>query len=67
MKHRESSPWRSSIKEVPKLEITAILPHQRYVFLESDYTLPVIDAVDLNVQQVEFWWLFVRGLNEPLL
>ena len=53
MKHRESPPARPSIEEAQKLELKALPSHLRYVFLGRDDTLPVIIALDLNVQQVE--------------
>ena len=53
MKHREYSPARPSIDEALKLEIKALQPHLRYVFLGRDDTMPVINASNLNVQQVE--------------
>ena len=53
MKHREYSPAKSSTKEAPKLERKVLPPHRRYVFLGRDDILPVIIALDLNVEQVE--------------
>ena len=53
MKHRESPPAKPSIEEAPKLELKALPPHLRYVFLGRDYTLLVIIAADLNQRQVE--------------
>ena len=35
MKHHESPPTKSSIDEAPKVEINALPPHMRYVFLEK--------------------------------
>ena len=52
MKHRESPPVKPSIEEAPKLELNALPPHLRYVFLVKDDTLLVIIASDLNVEQV---------------
>ena len=53
MKHHESPPMRPSIEEAPKFKLKVLSPHMRYVFLGIDYTLSVIIAMDLNVQQVE--------------
>ena len=53
MKHRESPLAKPSIVEAPKLKLKALPPHLRYVFLGRDDILPVIIALDLNVQQVE--------------
>ena len=53
MKHRESSPVKPSIEKAPKLELNVLPPHLRYVFLGRDDTMPVINASNLNVQQVE--------------
>ena len=53
MKHRESSIVKSSIEEAPKFELTALLPHRRYVFLGKGDSLPLIIELDLNMQQVE--------------
>ena len=53
MKHRESPPAKPSIEEAPKVELKALPPHLRYVFLGKGDTLPVIIASDLNVHQVE--------------
>ena len=44
---------KPSIEEAPKLELNALPPHLRYVFLVKDDTLLVIIASDLNVEQVE--------------
>ena len=53
MNHRESPPMKPSIDEAPKVEIKALPPHMRYVFLGRDNILPVIIAADFNGQQVE--------------
>ena len=53
MKHRESPPARPSIEEAQKLELKALPSHLRYVFLGRDDILPVIIALDLNVEHVE--------------
>ena len=53
MKNRESPPTRPSIVEAPKLELKALPPHLRYVYLGEENTLPVIIAADLNARQVE--------------
>ena len=42
MKH--VNPVRPSIEEAPKLELKALPPHVRYVFLGRDETLSVIIA-----------------------
>ena len=54
IKHRESPTTKPFTEEAPKLEIKALPPHMRYVFLGGDDTLPVIITSDLNVEQVEF-------------
>ena len=54
LKHHESPPARPSIVEAPKLDLKAIPPHMRYVFLGGDDTLPVIIVTELNAQQVEY-------------
>ena len=53
IKHREYPPTKPSIEEAPKLELKALPPHLRFVFLGRDDTLLVIIASDLNVEQVE--------------
>ena len=53
MKYRKSPPLKPSIEKGQKLEINALPPHLRYVFLGKGDTLPVIIASDLNVEQVE--------------
>ena len=53
MNHRESPPMKPSIDEALKLELKALPLYLRYVFLGRDDTLPVIIALDLNVEQVE--------------
>ena len=52
MQNRESQHIKTSIEEAPKLELKALPPHLRYVFLGKDDFLPVIIASDLNVDQV---------------
>ena len=52
MKNGEPSPPKPSIEEVPKVELQALLPHLRYVFMVKSDHLLVIIASDLNVQQV---------------
>ena len=54
MQHRESPHVKPSIKEAPKLELTVVPPHLRYVLLGNEVTLQVTIAVDLNGQQVEY-------------
>ena len=53
MKYRESPPAKPSIEEAPKLELKALPPHLRYVFLGRNDNFLVIIASDLNLQQVE--------------
>lgn len=53
MKHHGSPPVKPSIENAPKLEIKALPPHMRYVFLARDNTFSVIIAVDLYRAQVE--------------
>ena len=53
MEHCESPPAKPSIEEAPKVELKALPPHLRYVFLGKCDTLTVIIASDLNVHQVE--------------
>ena len=54
MKNHESSSAKPPIKEAPKLELTVLPPHLRYVLLGNEVTLQVTIAVDLNGQQVEY-------------
>ena len=49
MKHRESPLAIPSIEKAPKLELKALPPHLRYVFLGRDDILPVIITSNLNV------------------
>ena len=53
IKYSESPPTKPSIEEDPKLELKALPPHLRYVFLGKDETLQVIIASELNVEKVE--------------
>uniref|UniRef100_M1DEH6 Integrase core domain containing protein n=1 Tax=Solanum tuberosum TaxID=4113 RepID=M1DEH6_SOLTU len=53
MKNRESPPARPSFVEAPKLELKALPPHLRYLFVGKDNTLPIIIVADLNVRRVE--------------
>ena len=53
MTHCESPPVKPYIEEAPKLELKALPPHPRYVFLGKSDTLPVIIASNSNVEQVE--------------
>ena len=46
MKHRESPPAKPTIEEAQKLELKALPPHLRYLFLGRDEFLPVIIASD---------------------
>ena len=54
MKHCESPPAIPSIVEALKLDLKALPSYLKYVFLGRDDTLPVIIALDLNLQQVEY-------------
>ena len=49
--HHEYFPAKPYIQEDPKLELKALPPHLRYVFLGRDNTLLIIIALDLNVYQ----------------
>ena len=53
MKYHKSPPMKPSIDEAPKVELKALPPHLRYVFLGKGDTLPIIISSDLNVHQVE--------------
>ena len=53
MKHHVSPLAKPSLEEEPKVEVKALPPHLRYVFLGKSDTLPVIIASNLNVHQVE--------------
>ena len=53
MKHRDSPPMKPSIEKDPKVDIKALPPHLRYVFLGKVDTLPIIIAADLNVNHVK--------------
>ena len=53
MKHRESRAAKPSIEKAQKLELKSLPLHLRCVFLGKGDTLPVIIALDLNIQQVE--------------
>ena len=53
MKHRESPLAKTSIEEAAKVEVKALQPHLRYVFLEKSDTSQVIIASDLNMHQFE--------------
>ena len=53
MKHCESLPAKPFIEETPKVELKALPPNLRYVFLGKGDTLSVIIASDLNVHQFE--------------
>ncbi|RAN86246.1 hypothetical protein B5P41_30400, partial [Bacillus sp. SRB_28] len=52
MKDRDSPPARLCNVEGPKLDLKALPPHLRYVYLGEENTLPVIIAADLNARQV---------------
>ena len=53
MKHHESPPTKPSFKEAQKLKLKSLQPHLRYVLFEKGYTLQVIIASNLNMEQVE--------------
>ena len=53
MTNRESPPTRPFIVEAPKLELKALPPHLRYVYISEENILPVIIPADLNARQVE--------------
>lgn len=53
LKNQVSPPIRPSIKELPVLELKVLPAHPRYVFLETNNTLPVIVAANLNEKQVK--------------
>ena len=77
MKNCESPPVKPSIEEDPKVDLKALPPHLRYVFLEHGYTLLVIIASDLNVHQFEsfvevlkrfkraIWWTIANIFGIP--
>ena len=67
IKYSESPPTKPSIEEDPKLELKALPPHLRYVFLGKYDTLPIIIASDLNVEHVECGRGVKKGSNEPLV
>ena len=50
MKNRESPPVKPCIEKAPKLELKALPPHLRYVFLGRIDILPVIIVLDLIEQ-----------------
>ena len=52
MKHRDSPHVKPSIEEDPEVELKALPPHMRYVFLGKGDTWSIIIASDLNVHQV---------------
>ena len=53
MKNLKSPPAKPSIEEAPKLELKALPLHLKYEFLGKGDILQVINASDLNEQQVE--------------
>lgn len=53
MKNCASPPAKPFIDEPLKLELKALPPHLRYVFLGKDSTFPVTIFVDLSVDQVK--------------
>lgn len=54
-------------REAPILELKAIPPHLRYLFLSRDDTLIVIIATDLNGTQVEFLVAVLKRLKYLLV
>ncbi|KAK4737236.1 hypothetical protein R3W88_000933 [Solanum pinnatisectum] len=67
MKNRDSPPEKSSVDEPPKLELKALPPHLRYVFLGKDNTLPVITTADLSVEQVKAVVSVLKRFTKGLL
>ena len=53
MKHLKSALARPSMVEDPKLELKALPPHLRYVFLGRNDTLSVLNALHFTLQQVK--------------
>ena len=53
MNHRDSPPVILSIEKAPKVELKALPPYLRYIFLGKCYMLPVNIVSDLNVHQLE--------------
>ena len=53
LKNRASPPAKPSIEVPPILELKALPPHLKYVFLGANNTLHVIIAADLNDSQVD--------------
>ena len=63
MKHRETPPMKPYIEEAPKLELKALLPHMRYVFLDRDDHFAVINVAYLNGQQWEYLVEVLKGFK----
>ena len=53
VKHHESPRAKPSIEKDPKLDLKALAPYLRNIFIGKGDILPVIIASDLNMQQVE--------------
>ena len=66
MKHHESPPAEPSIEDAPKVELKALPPNLRYVFLGKGDIVPVIVASDLNVHRVECLVEVLKGSKELL-
>lgn len=58
IKNRKSSLTRPSIEKALKLELKALPPHLRYVFLGIDEMLPVVIAANSNGRKVECLVMF---------
>ena len=53
LKNRANPPVKPSIEAPPVLELKALPPHLKYVFLGANNTFPVIIAADLSDSQVD--------------
>ena len=67
MNHHESPPAKQSIEEAPKVELKALPPHLRYVFLGKVDILVVIIASDLNVNLVESFVEVLKRFKRDIL
>ena len=66
-KHHDSPTSKPSIEEAPKMELKALAPHLKYVFLGKGYTFLVIIASYLNVEKVECFVEVLKRFDEPLV
>ena len=66
MQHRKSPPAKPSIEEAPKLYLTPLPPHLRYVLLRKDDILLVIIASNFNVHQVESLMKVLKRLKRAI-